>query len=146
MHFSDYPSLSSLLRYKYQCFGNDPERYNPYSRGGQQWRNQPKNLGAEQKIGVANVFDFWRKALFCLEERLSKQKITLFSENVGRACLLLPPSVYAYGGQPFAHHLPIFSNQCSLPMRHTIGYLLTMLFNIVSDFPSNDVKCNRNIW
>ena len=33
-----------------------------------------------------------------------------------------------------------------LPMRHTIGYLVTMLFNIVSDFPGNDVKCNRNIW
>jgi len=31
-------------------------------------------------------------------------------------------------------------------MRYTIGYLVTMLFHIVSDFPGNDVKCNRNIW
>jgi len=31
-------------------------------------------------------------------------------------------------------------------MRHTIGYLVTMLFDIVSDFPGNDVKCKRNIW
>jgi len=35
-------------------------------------------------------------------------------------------------------------------MRHTIGYLVTMLFNmlfnIVSDFPGNEVECKRNIW
>jgi len=40
----------------------------------------------------------------------------------------------------------IFSNPSSLPMRHTIGYLVTMLFHIVSDFPGNDVKCSWNIW
>ena len=37
-------------------------------------------------------------------------------------------------------------------MRHTIGYLVTMLFNIVSDFSGNDLNANDvnimmlNIW
>jgi len=53
---------------------------------------------------------------------------------------------YSRGGQPFAHHSPIFSNPSNLPMRHTIGFLVTMLFNIVSDFPGNDGRCNRSIW
>jgi len=44
---------------------------------------------------------------------------------------------YSRGGQPFAHHTPIFSNLSSLPMRHSKGYLVTMLFHIVSDFPEN---------
>ena len=35
---------------------------------------------------------------------------------------------------------PILSKLNSLPMRHTIGYFVTMLFHIVSDFPGNDVK------
>jgi len=82
IHFSDCPSVSSILRYKNQCSGNAPEVQNPYSRGG----------------------------------------------------------------QPYVHHSPFFSNPSSLPMRHTVGYLVTMLFHIVSDFPGNDVKCNQNIW
>jgi len=40
----------------------------------------------------------------------------------------------------------LFQTRYNLPMRHTIGYLVTMLFRIVSDFPVNDVKCKRNIW
>jgi len=39
-----------------------------------------------------------------------------------------------------------FQIRYSLPMRHTIGYLVMMLFHIISDFPGNDVKCKRNIW
>jgi len=31
-------------------------------------------------------------------------------------------------------------------MRHSIGYLVTMLFHIVSGFPGNDVRSKRNIW
>jgi len=45
-----------------------------------------------------------------------------------------------------------FQTRHSLPMRHTIGYLVTMLFNIVSDFSGNDLNANDvnimmlNIW
>jgi len=53
---------------------------------------------------------------------------------------------YSRCGQPFAQYTPIFSNSSILPMRHTISYLVTMLFNIVSDFPGNDVKWKRNMW
>jgi len=42
-----------------------------------QWRSQPKNFGG------AKIVDFRRIALFCLEKRLSKLKMTIFSENFG---------------------------------------------------------------
>jgi len=50
-----------------------------------QWRNQSKNLGEAQ------MFDFRRITLFCLEKRLSKHKMTMFSKNVGGAWPLWPP-------------------------------------------------------
>jgi len=55
-----------------------------------QWRNQPKNLWG----GI--MFDFRRITLFCLEKRLSKHKMTMFSKNlVGGMAPLAPPG-YAY--------------------------------------------------
>ena len=43
-----------------------------------QWRSQPKNFGGGE------MFDFRRITLFCLENRLSKHKMTIFSKNFGR--------------------------------------------------------------
>jgi len=53
---------------------------------------------------------------------------------------------YSRGGQPFAQHTPIFSSLSNLPMRYSIGYLVTMPVHIVSGFPGNDVRSKRNIW
>jgi len=54
-----------------------------------QWRSQPKNWGGQ-------MFDFRRITLFCLEKRLSKNKMTMFFKNfVGSMALLAPPG-YAY--------------------------------------------------
>jgi len=55
-----------------------------------QWRSQSKNLG-EQKILGAKIFDFRRITLFCLEKRLSKHKMTIFSKMLGEPWLLCPP-------------------------------------------------------
>jgi len=49
-----------------------------------QWRSQPKNLGGAKKFGKGKICDFRRITLFCLENRLSKHKITIFSKNLGR--------------------------------------------------------------
>jgi len=43
----------------------------------EQWRSQPKNLGG------AKMCVFMRITLFCLENRLSKHKMTIFSKNWG---------------------------------------------------------------
>ena len=45
-------------------------------QGFPQWRSQPKNGGGK-------MFDFRRIALFCLEKRPSKPKMTMFSNNLG---------------------------------------------------------------
>jgi len=47
------------------------------------WRSQPKILGRE-------MFDFRRITLFCLEKRLSKHKMTIFSKIWGGMALLAP--------------------------------------------------------
>jgi len=60
-----------------------------------QWRSQPKNLGRAKKFWGGKMFHFRRIALFCLVKRLSKQKMTIFSENLG-AWLLSPSPVYVY--------------------------------------------------
>ena len=41
------------------------------------------------------MFDFRRIALFCLEKRPSKPKMTMFSKNLGGMASLVPPG-YAY--------------------------------------------------
>jgi len=46
---------------------------------------------ASPKIGGAKMFDFRRITLFCLEKRLSKHKMTMFSKNVGGEWPLWPP-------------------------------------------------------
>jgi len=46
-----------------------------------QWRSQPKNLGRAKKFLGAKMYDFRRITLFCLEKRLSKYKMTMFSKN-----------------------------------------------------------------
>jgi len=50
-----------------------------------QWRSQPKNLVGAKKFGVGKMLDFRRITLFFLEKRLSKHKMTIFSENFGWA-------------------------------------------------------------
>ena len=46
--------------------------------------------------GGAKMFDFRRITLFCVEKRLSKQKMTVFSKNLAGARLLWPPPGYAH--------------------------------------------------
>jgi len=42
------------------------------------------------------MFDFTRITLFCLEKRLSKHKMTIFSKNLWGGMALLAPTSYAY--------------------------------------------------
>jgi len=42
------------------------------------------------------MFDFRRIIVFCLEKRISKHKMTIFSTNLG-GMASLPPHGYAYG-------------------------------------------------
>jgi len=49
-----------------------------------QRRSQTKNFGG------AKMFDFGRITLFCLEKRLSKHKMTIFSKNLGGMAPLAP--------------------------------------------------------
>ena len=43
------------------------------------------------KVWGGKMFDFRRITLFCLEKRLLKHKMTMFSKNLGGAWPLLPP-------------------------------------------------------
>jgi len=54
-----------------------------------QWRSQPRNFWG------AKMFDFRRITLFCLEKRLAKHKMTIFSKNLGGYGPFGPPG-YAY--------------------------------------------------
>jgi len=56
-----------------------------------QWRSQPKNWVGRKNFGGAKVFDFRRITLFCLEKRLSKHKMTIFSKNLGGNGPFCPP-------------------------------------------------------
>ena len=49
------------------------------------------------------MFDFRRITLFCLEKRLSKHKMTIFSKNWGGMAPFAPPG-YAYVSQPQGAH------------------------------------------
>ena len=62
-----------------------------YASSWWQWRSQPKNFGG------AKMFDYRRITLSCLEKRLSKHKITIYSKNFGGSMAPLAPTVYAYG-------------------------------------------------
>jgi len=59
--------------------------------------DSPKIWGESKILGGAKMFDFRRITLFCLEKRFSKQKITIFSKNLGRVHgPFAPPPGYAY--------------------------------------------------
>jgi len=50
-----------------------------------QWRSQPKNLGESKML------DFRRITLFCLEKRISRHKMAIFSKTFGGPRSLWPP-------------------------------------------------------
>jgi len=50
-----------------------------------QWLSQPRNFWGDK------IFDFRRITLFCLEKRLSKHKMTIFSKNLGGGVAPLAP-------------------------------------------------------
>jgi len=54
-----------------------------------QWRSQLKNFGGSK------MYDFRRITLFCLENRLSKQKMTIFQKFWGGMVPLPPGNAYA---------------------------------------------------
>jgi len=51
------------------------------------------------KVWEGKMFDFRRITLFCLEKRLLKHKMTMFSKNLGGMASFAPPG-YAYGWAP----------------------------------------------
>jgi len=51
---------------------------------------------ASPNIWGDNMFGFRRITLFCLEKRLSKHKMTIFSKNLGGLVPFVPPTDYAY--------------------------------------------------
>ena len=81
-----------------------------------QWRSQPKNLGGATNLG-GTMFDFRRITLFCLEKRLSKDKMTIFSKNFGEHDPFRPP----------------WLRLCSCPGRH-----------LTSLRPCCDSSCRKN--
>jgi len=61
-----------------------------------QWRSQPENFeGGSKNWGAGKMFGIRRITLFCLEKRLSKQKMTIFSKHFGGITPLATPA-YAY--------------------------------------------------
>jgi len=52
-----------------------------------QWRGQPKIVGG------AKMCDFRRITLYCLENRLSKHKMTIFSKTLGETMAPLAPTL-----------------------------------------------------
>jgi len=63
----------------------------------------PKIWGG-QKLGRAKMFDFRRITLFCLEKRLLKHKMTIFSKNLGGGMTPLALPGYAYANSIGCHH------------------------------------------
>jgi len=56
----------------------------------------PKICEGPKTFGGAKMCDFRRITLFCLENRLSKHKMTIFSKNLGGMAPLAPLG-YDYG-------------------------------------------------
>jgi len=56
----------------------------------------PKTWEAPNKFGAGKMLDFWRITLFCLEERLSRHKMTMFFEIFWGGMAALAPPAYAY--------------------------------------------------
>jgi len=68
-----------------------PENHSEFSGWAHnQWRCQPENSGGQKGLR-GKMFDVWRITLFCLEKRLSKNKMTIFSENLGGHGPFRPP-------------------------------------------------------
>jgi len=88
-----------------------------------QWRSQHKSLVGAKKFGGGQIFDFRCKTLFCLEKRLSKHKMTIFSKHFGGPWPLWPTPDYAYGYRHPRH-----------PDRHY--YLLTFYRVLASGPPA----------
>jgi len=63
---------------------------------GKQWRSQPKNLGGPKCMILGEII------LFCLDKRLSKHKMTIFSKSLGGNDPFAPPG-YAYGAKLSLH-------------------------------------------
>jgi len=72
---------------------------------------------ARPKIGGAKMFDFRRITLFCLENRLSKHKMTIFSKMLGRAMAPFPPWLRLCCYVPHCL-LVLLSLRCNLYMKH----------------------------
>ena len=64
-----------------------------YSSLPTQCRSQPKIWGG---IWGAKMYDFRQITLFCLEKRLSKHKMTIFSKHFWEAWPLCPPPGYVH--------------------------------------------------
>ena len=63
--------------------------------------SDPKNnkMYKQHSAVYAKMFNFRRITLFCLEKRLSKHKMTIFSKNLGWQSPFVPPG-YAYALPP----------------------------------------------
>jgi len=70
-----------------------------YERGYKTVASPAQKFGEGKKFGGAKMFDFWRITLVCLEKRLSKHKMTIFSKHFWGAWSLWPPwlTAKAYG-------------------------------------------------
>ena len=69
----------------------DHKRNEHVVAGVGQWRSQPKNLEGGKKFGRAKMLDFRRITLFCLEKRLSKHEMAIFSKKLGVHSPFGPP-------------------------------------------------------
>jgi len=75
------------------------------------------------------MFDFRRKTLFCLEKRLSKHKMTIFSKHLWGAWPILPHPGYAYGNDK------CFAQSWTYYIDETCNELRFVLITTRSAFP-----------
>ena len=69
------------------------------------------------------MFDFRRITLFCLEKRLSKHKMTIFSKNLGRSIVLLAAPGYAYDGTSQRYTVLNLNTICSCHLTPVVSKL-----------------------
>jgi len=63
------------------------------------------------------MFDFRRIPLFCVEKRLSKHKMTIFSKNLGEAMAPLASPGYAYVRTPGKIRSPAYNHDLKMIQR-----------------------------
>jgi len=85
----------------------------------------PKIWGEPKNLVVAKMFDFTRITLFCLEKRLSKHKMTIFSKNLGGGMAPLPPPGYAY-----EKNQTLLSSSTSVSFALVFGLLISDFFRV----------------